>query len=334
MLETNKYVRVISLDFSKAFDCIKHSELMDKYSKLDMPDCVYNWLVDFFSGRQHCTKYNEITSDFCSISASVIQGSALGPTSFSVTAANLRPIYKQNEIVKFADDIYLIIPSENIESTAIEMSNIDSWSESNNLKLNRKKSREIIFYSPRSKFTKTETPYLEGIERVDTLKSLGVIIQSNFSFSRHIDEIINSCASNLFALRTLKAKGLNSDLINTVFKATVLSKLTYASQFWWGFLNTNDKNRLEVFLRKSERFGFYSGSTTFETLANIADDRLFNSITDNTQHVLYPLLPPRKENHYHDLRPRFHNFTLPIKQNSLSEKNFICRMLYKNIHVC
>ena len=99
---------------------------MEKYSELDIPDNVYNWLIDFFSERQHCTKFDEVTSKFSSISASVIQGSAIGPTSFSVTASNLRPVNKHNEIIKFADDIYLIIHSEHIESTESEIYNIDS----------------------------------------------------------------------------------------------------------------------------------------------------------------------------------------------------------------
>ena len=48
LLETNPYVIVYAIDFSKAFDSIRHSELLDKYSKMKLPDCVYNWLVDFF----------------------------------------------------------------------------------------------------------------------------------------------------------------------------------------------------------------------------------------------------------------------------------------------
>ena len=304
---------------------------MEKYSELDIPDNVYNWLIDFFSERQHCTKFDEVTSKFSSISASVIQGSAIGPTSFSVTASNLRPVNKHNEIIKFADDIYLIIPSEHIESTESEIYNIDSWSLSNNLKLNKNKSCEIVFHSPRSKCTKIQPPAIDGIHRVDKLKSLGVIIKSDFTFTDHINETINSCASNLFAIRTLKAKGLNEDLVNTVFKATVLSKLTYASQFWWGFLKSNEKARLEAFLRKSQRFNFYSDSSTFEILAEAADDRLFNSIINNPQHVLYPLLPPKKENSFYDLRPRGHNFKLPLRQSSISDKNFTTRMLFKNI---
>ena len=43
MLRTNPYVVVITLDFSKAFDTVRHSTFAEKLASLDMPDCVYNW---------------------------------------------------------------------------------------------------------------------------------------------------------------------------------------------------------------------------------------------------------------------------------------------------
>jgi len=44
MLSSNIYVRVISPDFSKAFDTVRHAPLFDKLSMLDIPDEVYNWM--------------------------------------------------------------------------------------------------------------------------------------------------------------------------------------------------------------------------------------------------------------------------------------------------
>jgi len=54
LLFTNPYVIVITLDFSKAFDTVRNSTLLNKMAQLDVPDHVYNWLVDFFTGHmQH-----------------------------------------------------------------------------------------------------------------------------------------------------------------------------------------------------------------------------------------------------------------------------------------
>ena len=121
------------LDFSKAFDRIKHSTLIENYSDLDLPVCIHDWLVNFFTGRQHCTKFDGVKFSLLNISASVIQGSAVGPASFSVTASDLRPIHSHKDMVKFADDTYLLIPSLYIDITEEELASIELWSNTNNL---------------------------------------------------------------------------------------------------------------------------------------------------------------------------------------------------------
>ena len=65
----------ISLDFSKAFDSVRHSTLL------------------FFSDHAHRTVYNGEVSSMKSISASIVQGSSVGPASYAVTAADLRPLH-------------------------------------------------------------------------------------------------------------------------------------------------------------------------------------------------------------------------------------------------
>jgi len=62
MLITIPYVIVVSLDFSKAFDTVRHSTFLEKMAQRDLPDNVYNWLVDFFSVHTHtarCTKVRD-----------------------------------------------------------------------------------------------------------------------------------------------------------------------------------------------------------------------------------------------------------------------------------
>ena len=74
MLLSNPYVTVISLDFSKAFDMVRHSALLDKLNQLDIPDTVYNWTVDVLSDRSHCTVCGGQTSSQKSITAGIVQG--------------------------------------------------------------------------------------------------------------------------------------------------------------------------------------------------------------------------------------------------------------------
>jgi hypothetical protein len=84
LLAINPYVCIIALDFSKAFDTVRHSTLLEKMAKLEIPDHVYNWLVDFFHGHAHCTQYNGVVSALHEITASLIQGSSIGPLRMSL----------------------------------------------------------------------------------------------------------------------------------------------------------------------------------------------------------------------------------------------------------
>src|SRR6218665_2676554 len=105
------YAIIISLYFAKAFDTVRHSALAQKLSTLELPDSIYNWLVEFLQGRTHSTLFAVRGSPVGHINASIIQGSGLGLSKYVVCASDLHPVYEQNRIAKFADDTYLIIPS-------------------------------------------------------------------------------------------------------------------------------------------------------------------------------------------------------------------------------
>ena len=75
---------------------------------LALPVHIYNWIADFLSGRQHCTSYGDLMSCVSEIFVSVIQGSALGPATYAVNAADLRPINSSNEMMIRTDDTYLL----------------------------------------------------------------------------------------------------------------------------------------------------------------------------------------------------------------------------------
>jgi len=55
------------------------------------------------------------------ITAGVIQGSAIGRAAFVVNAADLTPVEPGNLLAKYADDTYLIVPANNVDSRALEI---------------------------------------------------------------------------------------------------------------------------------------------------------------------------------------------------------------------
>ena len=75
-----------------------------------------------------------------------------------------------------------------------------------------------------------------------------------------------------------------------------------------GFINCEDKARMQGVLKKLQRSGFLSHNfQTFIQICEAADAQLFSSIIHNDDHVLHQLLPPVKT-HSHNLRKRAHDF--------------------------
>ena len=64
-------------------------------------------LVDIRSFT-HYTRYGEVTSAKRAITASIVQGSGIGPASCVVSAADLQTLNPGNPMVKYADDTYLL----------------------------------------------------------------------------------------------------------------------------------------------------------------------------------------------------------------------------------
>jgi len=243
MLLENPYVVVISIDFSKAFDTVRHSTLLERLAELDIPDQIYNWLVNFFAGHSHWTEYHGQQSTVQMINASIIQGSAIGPASYVVTAADLNVTTPGKAMCKFAGDTYryLIVPACNVHSRVSEIEGIEAWEQKNNLALNRKKTRETVFKDGRRKRLVLSPPPMVDIEHVTTLKILGVTITNTLSTSEHVCEVIKSCAQTQCALRNLCIYGLSDSGLHNGFRSVAVAKITYVSSAWSEFVNKREE---------------------------------------------------------------------------------------------
>jgi hypothetical protein len=254
LLQTDPYVHIIALDFSKAFDVVRHSSLFTKLAALPLADNIYEWLIDFFTDRTHRTKFNSELSSKLPINASVVQGSALGPAMFILNMSDLHCVKAGNIFVKYADDAYLLVPASNSHTIPSELDNIETWSLSNNQKLNVAKSSELIVWRRPNK-NNLVSPPTSGIKRVTEVNMLGVIIDQHLNFSQHLTHTISSASQSLYALKVLKNFGQESAALSRVFTATVVSKLTYASPCWWGSVNTAGQQQLQSVLNRGFRWG-------------------------------------------------------------------------------
>ncbi len=65
--EDADFVRVFSLDFSKAFDTVPHDIVCSKLASLDINPYIINWIINFLGNRKQRVVVDGITTQFLSI---------------------------------------------------------------------------------------------------------------------------------------------------------------------------------------------------------------------------------------------------------------------------
>ena len=152
--------------------------------------------------------------------------------------------------------------------------------------------------------------------------------------SDHVRGIISSCAQTLYALRVLRAHAMCDSALQDIYRSIVLAKLLYASSAWSGFITATDRQRVDAFLDRSNRYGYCPlDLPSFEELLSDSDQQLFDTILTNDQHLLYKLLPPPSfASQNYNIRNRAHNKELPHHTGHLTDSNFITRMLFTDIY--
>ena len=324
LLESNAYVRCLSVDFSKAFDRVDHAVLVQKLSKLSMPGCILNWLINFLTGRSHTTKSYGMESNPLPINLSIVQGSGLGPKFYIVLASDLKPISRVNLIFKYADDTNLLVPEHTDVQLQEEFQAIQKWAINNKMVINASKTKEIVFHRPNPRMEIVLSP-LPGIQQVTEIKLLGVIFSDSLRFDSHVDFILKTCSQRSYIIKRFRDQGLSLKQLSIIFDAVILSRIMYASSAWCGFLSRELSGRLDGFLKRMNRYGYCQYIYNFELLCRDRDETLFAQVR-KPGHCLNVLLPHERIMPM-TLRPRKHNYVVPDFIYEQFKSSFINRCL-------
>ena len=93
----NTYVRIVLLDFSKAFDLINHNILLEKLQVFGIPAPILRWVAAFLLDRTQRVKIENNYSYTGHPNGGVPQGTICGPKCFMIYINDLStpvPLYK------------------------------------------------------------------------------------------------------------------------------------------------------------------------------------------------------------------------------------------------
>ena len=145
LCNTNKHLRLCSLDFSKAFDLIGHNVLIRKLLDLGVRRCLIPWIISFLSNRRQRVKNGEAYSDWLPVNAGVPQGTKLGPILFLIMINDLFIPTPETNLWKYVDDVSIseCLTKNGEASIQSTLDTVSSWASMNLMKLNTKKCKEL-----------------------------------------------------------------------------------------------------------------------------------------------------------------------------------------------
>ena len=131
-----------------------------------------------------------------------------GPLLFIIYINDPYLYLNESKISLYADDTALYSSAETqIEiklTLQIELTIVCEWLRANKLTLNANKTKYVIFGNKQQLLTKPDLNLCvrpSKIERVSSMKYLGVILDENLSFDEHVSYIVNKASKNLGVLR-------------------------------------------------------------------------------------------------------------------------------------
>ena len=227
---------MVLADFSKAFDTIKYKTVLEKLSLLGFSKEYLKWTIQYLTGRKHFVQVDEKTSELCTVSFGVPQGSIMGPLIFNLYVADLQSYVRGDKCHQYADDttLYTHCKPADLQSTLTELSasigKLEAWSREANLVINPSKTKLMLLSTPQlskvhhldTDITINSTP----LERVTTTKLLGSHIHEHLNWEGNIRLVAASCYATLTTLRKLK-NILPFHIKKNLAQALVLSKLYY-----------------------------------------------------------------------------------------------------------
>ena len=187
------------------------------------------------SGRTQKVIVNGTSSASSSVTSGVPQGTVLGALLFLIYISDIgekvkaiKKIYVDDTKVKKA-----IQKEEDVEDLQEDLERMYDWARSNNMFFNGTKF-QVVRYGPNEDL-KNNTSYFtdadEIVDRFESLRDLGVILNDKANFEDHVEHVTKKVRQKIgWVLRTFYCR--RTDFMKTIFKTLIVPHVDYCSQLW------------------------------------------------------------------------------------------------------
>ena len=252
---TNMQTDLIIMDFAKAFDKVPHRHLLYKLNHFGITGKTLHWISAFLSDRTQTVVLEGRSSNTVPVTSGVPQGTVLGPVLFLVYINDLPDYLKYSKLRLFADDSIIYMPVRSQSDCLKLQADLDAAAKWEKDWLMAFHPDKCTFLSVTTKHQPVQHNYIlhnHTLESVTSAKYLGITLQSNLKWDKHIDDITSKANKMLgFLKRNLKTP--NQHTKSQAYQALVRPKLEYSCSVWDP--HTSDSiSKIEMVQRRSARY--------------------------------------------------------------------------------
>lgn len=274
---------LMCFDYSKAFDKIKHLNLILRIQEMGMPKGFIVLLKEYLQDRFQRVRFQGHKSNLNRVSSGVPQGSLLGPYLFGLFVSSLRAQSSRCCMVKYVDDVCLTFSIrksnilEDIADLESEVSNVSQWSQMNGLTLNINKTNGLINYRGNFKEFCNVQSCFPMINFQSHLKFLGIMLDESFGWKRHVEFIEKKCAQRMYILRRMKSVTSDEEFM-IIYNSLIRSLIEYACPAFIG-ISCDGSKRLQNIENRCLKIKGISSSTTLVARRRTMALKLFSSLS-------------------------------------------------------
>ena len=253
-LEVDQDIYTCFIDYSKAFDKVHHSQLIECLEKIGIDGKDIRIIANLYWHQKAAIRIQNELSPFTEIKRGVRQGCVLSPylfniyTEFIFRESNDLPgvtIHGQNiNNLRYADDTALIANSHDKLQDIVSV--VKAESSKAGLEMNVKKTKTMLI----SRVTENKKIEIkadnETLQQVNRFIYLGTELREDIKTDKEIERRSNIAKEKFSAMsKLLTSKKLQLKTKMNILKSYIYSIFTYGCETWT--LSKANENKIEVF---------------------------------------------------------------------------------------